>query len=919
MKPRMSAVFLVVVTLLVLVLPGPESAPHGLGSADLALAAPVSRHLSDAPWGTNVIVSDDVGSAEQSCSSIAVDPSGNAYAVWSDERNGNADIYFSYRASEGTWGPNTKVNDDSGTAPQYCPSIGVDHYGNADVVWYDSRKGDRDIYFSYRPSGGTWGPNVAVNDDAGTADQYWPSIAVDPNGNAYAVWLDFRGGGGDAYFSYRPVAGSWGANVRVNDDPGLTQQWVPSIAVDPSGNAYAVWSDYRDGGDRDIWFSYRASGATWGPNAKVSDYIGTAQQLNPSIAVDANGNAYAVWHDERNGDPDIYFSYRAWGGTWGPNIRVSDDPGTASQSYPSIAVDPSGNACTMWKDERNGVNEIYFSRRPAGGSWGSNGKVNDATGYQKLPSIAVDVGGNAYGVWSDYRKGNWDIYSSYLPAGGTGLVASHVEVTQAIQDRTNSVPLIEGKPTFVRVYVDCGVGCTSRRGVTGSLRGYALSGEIDGSPLVAVNRFITAYHQPWRDQRGELEKTLNFNLPPDWSTGTVTLVAEVAGATRSESVTFEPARNRNIIHLPIRYSGQEPTSRIDNASYWARRVWPTADINYVRWPTMEWSPPLGCLRFLLDQDDYVDCVSDDLKNKLTERYRQGHVGGYIFGWLPADAQIGVGGSSDPAWYGGAGRAAFGLDDPTEGPRIFAHEIGHLMGGRHTNTGECAPPDIDPDTDWPYGNAKIQEYGIDGYGFGWLLSSSSAVKNPSDTYDYMSYCGSLAEDTVWTSPWTYERVYSEALQLEVADLEGGLLSGAESYFISSGLVFTDDTATLDPIWVISSTVSPENPAVGTQYCLEAQDSSQVALVSRCFDLAFTNYETGEATDVDGFSLMLPYPSGVDRVVLKKGTTELATQSVSASAPSVTVVSPNGGETWAPTGGYEISWSASDADGDTLTYS
>lgn len=535
------------------------------------------------------------------------------------------------------------------------------------------------------------------------------------------------------------------------------------------------------------------------------------------------------------------------------------------------------------------------------------------------PSFREAGVGYAYDGATDYR------YYWTLDLGARkGLRVSHIEVTQAIQDGSNSVPLIAGKPAFVRVYVDCDAGCTAVPDVTGLLRGYGPSGELADSPRSPVSRFITGKDEAWTDQRGELQKTLNFTLPPGWAAGTVTLVAEVSSEVSShafaQAATFRQARTKHIAYLPVRWDGQQPSSRIDNGAYWARRVWPTADMNYIPWPTMEWSPPVACARFLLHPeyyDDYVDCLSDDLKNRLTERYRQGHVGGYIFGWLAEGVQMGVGGSSDPTWYGGAGKAAFGLDHPTEGPRTFAHELGHLMGRRHTNTGQCG--DLDPQTDWPYSSARIQDYGIDGYSFAWLLSASSAVKNPGDTYDYMSYCGSLAGSTVWTSPWTYEHLYTEALQLGLAGLEAGLLSSPEDYFISSGLVYTDDTATLDPIWVISSTLTPENPPAGTQYCLEAQDSSDLVLVSQCFDLAFMNYETGEATDVDGFSLMLPYPSGVARIVLMKGTTELAVKPVSANAPVVTVVSPNGGETWAAADTYDITWSATDADGDSLSYS
>jgi hypothetical protein len=48
----------------------------------------------------------------------------------------------------------------------------------------------------------------------------------------------------------------------------------------------------------------------------------------------------AVWQDSRNGNPDIYFAkLTAGGSTWTtPNVKVSDDPGTAAQTAPRIGV-----------------------------------------------------------------------------------------------------------------------------------------------------------------------------------------------------------------------------------------------------------------------------------------------------------------------------------------------------------------------------------------------------------------------------------------------------------------------------------------------------------------------------------------------------------------------------------------------------
>jgi len=394
-----------------------------------ARAAPPLRPLSDATWSANVRVNDDAGPAWQGYASIAVDSSGNAYALWTDERLDNImHIYFSYRPAGGPWTANVRVDDDTGAASVRGGSIAVDPRGNAHAVWGGNpRIGIREIYSSYRPARGTWGANARVNDDAVYVDRVWqehPSTAVDSTGNAYALWCDLRNGNYDIYFSYRPAGGSWGANVMVNDDAGATWQYSPSIAVNVSGNAYAAWEDARSGNWWDVYFSYRGVSGTWGPNVRVNDDAGVAAQVEPSIAVDVSGNAYAVWHDTRNGDYDIYFSYRPAGGTWGANARVNDDAGTTRQLSPSIAVDSSGNAYAVWQDERNGNYDIYFSYRPAGGTWGANVRVNDdaGTAAQGEPSIAADGSGNAYAVWEDNRNGEGDIYFSYRSAGGGPLL-----------------------------------------------------------------------------------------------------------------------------------------------------------------------------------------------------------------------------------------------------------------------------------------------------------------------------------------------------------------------------------------------------------------------------------------------------------------------------------------------------------------
>lgn len=372
--------------------------------------------VCDALWATNVRVNDDAGRAQQSDPSIAVDPAANLYAIWEDRRNGNGDVFFSYRPAGAEWEANVMVNDVMGTARQSQPVIAVDLWGNAYALWSDERNGNYDIYFSYRPAGGTWGTDVRVNDDVGTGWQAYPSIAVDPVGNAHAVWTDARAWNWKShiYYSYRPAGGSWGANVRIDDDAGMDHDYQPSIGVDVDGNGYVLWEDWRDG-SADIYFSYRPAGGSWGPNVRVDDDLGSAGQWAPSIAVSGTGNACALWEDNRDGHRQIYFSSRPANGAWVPDARLTETVTAAWQLDPSVAMDPDANAYVLWEHYQNSISgDIYSAVRPVGSSWTCSAKVDDdlGTADQSDPSLAVDTEGNAYAVWADYRSDDWDIYFS---------------------------------------------------------------------------------------------------------------------------------------------------------------------------------------------------------------------------------------------------------------------------------------------------------------------------------------------------------------------------------------------------------------------------------------------------------------------------------------------------------------------------
>jgi len=525
-------------------------------------------------------------------------------------------------------------------------------------------------------------------------------------------------------------------------------------------------------------------------------------------------------------------------------------------------------------------------------------------------------------------------------SGSNPLSVTHIEITQATQDDTNSVTLIANKQTYARVYVNCGPDCNKNRMVTGTLRAYRIvNGTITqiGDPIwPSYNRLIPE-DKPWTDQRGIITKSLNFILPAEWTTGSVRFEAEVDGVKmRLPYMNFVDAPKITIYYAPIRYQGQMPDpSRITTAIEFAKSVYPTSNVEYVKLDlsNWEWKPPsIWCkiTNGFVFMGLIHKCFQTDLLSQLNSIYDLAGFSNqltYLFAWLPEEAynDLGVEGLGDPTWLSnGKGKVAFGVDVETKGldgkgyyidGPILAHETAHLMDRHHPNLTDC-PYMIGPDsgTDWNFKDSKIQNWGFDGS----ALSSDfiNVPKNPQTVWDYMTYCP--FPPNVWTSEFTYTHILSYIQGKATAQSEISKQSEPALYFTASGLISSSDLAFFYPITSELTSDPIAIPPTGTEYCLNVEDVSANVLTQSCFDLSFINPETGEPDGVEPFEIMLPYPDGAARFVLKKGDVELASQVVSANYPEVTITSPNGGDSWDASGDYTITWDASDLDGDPLLF-
>ncbi len=203
-------------------------------------------------WGTDIRMTNNSAISRNP----SVTASGSAaHVVWEDNREGNWEIYYKGSIDEGVnWDPDTRLTNN--TANSWYPSVSSSG-SDVHIVWSDDRDGNLEIYYKGSINKGVnWDADTRLTNNS--AASRTPSVSV--SGQAvHVVWDDRRGGAsGEIYYKRSTDAGvSWIADTQLTVNFASQN---PSVSV--SGTAvYVVWKDYRDGN----WEIYSKQNPTGNP------------------------------------------------------------------------------------------------------------------------------------------------------------------------------------------------------------------------------------------------------------------------------------------------------------------------------------------------------------------------------------------------------------------------------------------------------------------------------------------------------------------------------------------------------------------------------------------------------------------------------------------------------------------------------
>ena len=347
-----------------------ETAPAATSKANIAVVADqLSPKLNNFLSGKGFVV-DNIPFISYAAKDIQVD---GDYIVWSDNRNGNWDI-FAYQVSTGS-----EINVVTNSSDQSSPVISGDI-----IVWEDGRNGALDIY-GYKISTAT---EFKISDAANT--QSSPQIDGD-----YVVWQDNRSGNDSDIYAYQISTGN---EITVSTAAG--EQWSPKISGD-----HIVWQTF-DGTQSDV-YGYQISSGTIIFNTAAA----AGSQYKPEI----NGD-YVVWVDNRNIPIDInnrddIYAYKLSTST---EFAVTTEDG--DQGSPQIDGD-----YIVWQDKQTGDFNIHLYQI----STANEQVISSAAGDQTLPIISGDIV-----AWQDARNGNIDIYAYQISQTSEKQITSHVSNQQ---------------------------------------------------------------------------------------------------------------------------------------------------------------------------------------------------------------------------------------------------------------------------------------------------------------------------------------------------------------------------------------------------------------------------------------------------------------------------------------------------------
>ncbi len=217
--------------------------------------------------------------------SVAVSGNNVAWLVWQSYSGGRDQVRI--RKFDETWRTFSQVPGVSGDV--WRPQVALDRDKNPWVVWSQQRNGNFDLFArALDKASSRWSPLVRLSSHPNPDIDH--HLVADSRGWLWVAWQGFRDDNSEIFLRYYDGNG-WSQQIQVTDHPA--NDWEPKLAVDSDGTAIVVWDSYRNG-DYDVFLRKFSTGEL-GP---VQTVAGTPMsETHASVAVDLDDRVWVAWDE----------------------------------------------------------------------------------------------------------------------------------------------------------------------------------------------------------------------------------------------------------------------------------------------------------------------------------------------------------------------------------------------------------------------------------------------------------------------------------------------------------------------------------------------------------------------------------------------------------------------------------------------
>ncbi len=252
------------------------------------------------------------------------------------------------------------------------PDVAVDDSGNTHMVWQASDGTDQEIFYG-TDKNGTW-ETIQVTSNS-VADES-PRVAVDAAGKVHIAFNHWAGSDWDIGYANN-ASGLWWSDSFVQAD----NQIDPDIA---RGDSTRIDIAFRSDADGDYEIIHNTfDGLSWVTTQVTDNAVDDAQ---PSLAVDAGGNAHIVFSEGGAVTADVYYSRVTTGTASTPEVVASD---AAWEGAPSVAVDGASRPRVAFVRGLGSSAELGYAAK-AYGFW-VNGVITSNSVADFEPAVTVDT------------------------------------------------------------------------------------------------------------------------------------------------------------------------------------------------------------------------------------------------------------------------------------------------------------------------------------------------------------------------------------------------------------------------------------------------------------------------------------------------------------------------------------------------